>query len=211
MSKIKVKVNYSLLLFLLVMLFLSKYTEIFVIISTILIHELAHIACAYIFGYRSFKIELSMFGGMCYVDIDDRRKISSIIIYLSGIMINLIIVIISYILEKDHNQEDVFLNVIRSYRHYNILIMIFSILPIYPLDGYRVINVFLRNSYKISYISIIILFIINIYYKSMGLFILTLFLVLKNRKIKEEEISKKLRTIYKNLINTNKTIVIKKD
>lgn len=201
MSNIRIKTNYSLIIFLIVMLYLSKLTEICVIIGTIIIHELSHIICAYIFGYRGFKIELSMFGGMCYMNIDTRRKVSSCIIYLSGIIINLVLIVLSIILIKKKvcsEEVDYVLNVIK---HYNIIMVLFSVLPIYPLDGYRVINLYIKNSYKVSYAFIVLLFITNVYFQSIGLLILSIFLLYKNRRVKDEELNLKLRTIYEDLIN----------
>ena len=201
MSNIRIKVTYSLMIFLIVMLYLSKLTEIFVIIGSIIIHELSHIICAYIFGYKGFKIELSMFGGMCIMNIDTRRKVSSCIIYLSGIFINLLLIVLSILLTRKNicsEEIDYILNVVK---HYNIIMVVFSVLPIYPLDGYRIISLFTRNSCKVSYAFIVLLFIINVYFQSVGLLILSIFLLYKNRTVKDEELNLKLRTIYKELIN----------
>jgi len=169
------------------MLYLSKYQEIIVIISSIIMHELAHVFVAYLFGYKNFRIELSMFGGMCYLNINNKKKLSALIIYSAGIIMNLCIILISMLYDNELS---------KVYMHYNLIMLIFSVLPIYPLDGYRILSIFFRNKMIIiSITSIIILLVSNIYFKSIGLLILCLFLILKNFKIKEDITNQKIREI----------------
>jgi len=183
----KFKINYSLFIFLILMLYLSKYQEIIVIISSIIMHELAHVFVAYLFGYKNFRIELSMFGGMCYLNINNKKKLSALIIYSAGIIMNLCIILISMLYDNELS---------KVYMHYNLIMLIFSVLPIYPLDGYRILSIFFRNKMIIiSITSIIILLVSNIYFKSIGLLILCLFLILKNFKIKEDITNQKIREI----------------
>ena len=79
---------------------------------------------------------------------------------------------------------------------YNYLILAFNLLPIYPLDGGRLINIFLRTiipykkSLKISfYLSFIIILFLLIYKKTVVFLIIIFFILYKSyeekRKIKE--------------------------
>lgn len=187
------------------MLYLSKYIEIIVIISSVLLHEASHVLLAYIFGYRNIKVELSMFGGMCYMNIDNKRKTSSTIIYISGCVMNLLIIFVTLICENIYkiNNSFEFINILQIYRHYNIILLVFSLLPIYPLDGFRLLDIYLKDNvvYKLSYIFIGIIFILNIYFKSVGMLIVLIFLLYKNIKMKDELVNNKLKLICNHLLN----------
>ena len=75
------------------MLYLSKQIEIIVIISSIVMHEFAHILTSKLYGYKDYKLEISMFGGSCYLNIDNTKKLSSFIIYNEEIIYFNIIII----------------------------------------------------------------------------------------------------------------------
>ena len=79
-----------------------------------------------------------------------------------------------------HNSFE-FINILQTYRHYNIILLVFSLLPIYPLDGFRLLDIYLKDNvvYKLSYIFIGIIFILNIYFKSVGMLIVQIFLLYK--------------------------------
>lgn len=97
------------------------------------------------------------------------------------------------------------------------MMIIFSLLPIYPLDGYRVyatiLNCIFDEEYSynfllvLSLLSIVILFVVNIFTKSLGFFLIISFLIIKQIKyhyrIKQNI---KLKNFYysialKNIIN----------
>ena len=61
MVKCNVKFTFSYLLFLILMLYVSKISEIIIISLSIFIHELFHVFISFIFGNRKIKIEVSMF------------------------------------------------------------------------------------------------------------------------------------------------------
>lgn len=184
------------------MLYLSKQIEIIVIISSIVMHEFAHILTSKLYGYKDYKLEISMFGGSCYLNIDNTKKLSSFIIYISGVIVNILVIILSYYMKKIKPEYNIF----DIYIHYNIILIIFSLIPVYPLDGYRMLSLFICNKKKIinckniSRAFILIMFIINIYFKSVGLLILNIFLMFKDREREKEEYFVKIKTIC-NLYN----------
>lgn len=72
------------------------------------------------------------------------------------------------------------------FRNYNYAILVFNMLPVYPLDGGRLLNLFLckvipyKYSLKISiYISFIISIILFIKYSSISFYLVLVFLVIK--------------------------------
>ena len=127
------------------------------------IHEMGHIFCAFLFKWHIKQIVCLPIGFLLkFEDSLNKPLIEEFIISISGIIFQLIF--ISFI----HN----YYLVISS----NI-ILIFNILPIYPLDGAKVINIILnkitnfKTSYfltlQISFITIIILISLSIINKSL--------------------------------------------
>ena len=141
-------------------------------------------------------------------------SIKKIVLALGGPITNIICIIITLILnEKINLEKNIYENIIYA----NLLIAIFNMLPIYPLDGGRVIkeltHIFLgiRNSYKYTQlISEITLYIITalssiliLYYKNIAIFIIVVylwFIVYKNKKeiVNKEKIYKTIEK-YKNI------------
>ena len=94
MVKCNVKFTFSYLLFLILMLYVSKISEIIIISLSIFIHELFHVFISFIFGNRKIKIEVSMFGGICNIDTSLMSKNKRIIVYIFGIFANVILIFI---------------------------------------------------------------------------------------------------------------------
>lgn len=196
----RVKVSYTYLLFLILMLYISKYSEIVIITLSILLHELSHIICYLLLrnkksNHKRIVIEISMFGGVCNLDLTSLPKYKKVLIYLSGIFINLLLIIIN-----KYFIINIYSNIIIKY---NLLLLIFSLLPIYPLDGFRILKEFINDKYirKISIFSIFIILIMNIYFKSLGLLIILIYLFLKQKKIEDEDLYSKLIDIKNNKLS----------
>lgn len=197
MIKCNVKFTFSYLFFLILMLYVSKISEIIIITLSIFVHELFHVFVSIIFGNRKIKIEVSMFGGICNIDTSIMTKWKRIIIYLFGVIANIIIIIIfKYAYICSYSEMII---------KYNLMLILFSLLPIYPLDGYRIIREIFteKKSIIISYITLLIAFFINIYLKSVGILIVLIYLFFKQRNSKEEELFRKLLQI-KNTCNYEK-------
>ena len=123
-------------------------------------------------------------------------SIKRIILALGGPITNIICILIAILIRENMYIEKVFFeNIIYA----NLLIAIFNMLPIYPLDGGRVIKeithifIGLRKSYRYTQIiSEICLYIITalssvliLYYKNIAIFIVVTylwFIVYKNKK-----------------------------
>ncbi len=164
---------------------ISGYIKNIVIIYIICIfHELGHILYIKLFKYKVVSIEILPFG--LYTNIDKLLNSSinkDIIISLGGILNQILLFIIIYIFKENIN--------IITYNlliKYNVIILLFNILPIIPLDGNNLLHLLLEkyysyhNSYYINlYISIIflIIFILINYLYKIDNYIIISFLIYK--------------------------------
>lgn len=147
--------------------------------SLIFIHELGHFLTAKYFKWNTDKIYIYPLGGITkFNDSINRPLKEEFIIMLMGPIFQLIYFLILYSLGVD---DIIF---------FNNLLLVFNLLPIYPLDGGKILNIFLSYcfSYRLSYsITIIISFIcyflllifLLLYYKSTFFFIILTSLLFK--------------------------------
>lgn len=204
----------------LVLFYFTKQIEIYALIMIFaIIHELGHLVAGILMGMKPEKIELMPFGlSVSFkININEYNKkikkgnnleTKKILIALAGPLTNLIMILITYRLKID---------IIKSMLivYTNFLIMIFNLLPIYPLDGGRILKGILHISFgkrksekyinnisKITVIiitaitSILILYIQNISFILIDIYLWYLI-------IKEDLIYKKREEIYKKILENN--------
>lgn len=172
--------------------------NVLLIISALLImHELGHFITAKLFGIKVDKIYIYPFGGISKFHIPlNYSIIKEFLILINGPLLQEITKMLLISLFPRYNE------LIVTY-HYSILI--FNLLPIYPLDGGKIVNLLLSliNPYKkaikvsvfISYITIIIILLLNINNIKINTLVMVLFLVYK---VFME--SKKIGTRYENFL-----------
>lgn len=143
----KIKINLNIFLFL-ILFFLTNQLEVYTLVMAFaLIHELSHLVCGIILGFKANTLKVMPLGFSIEFEtvVEDYNKkvvksnmitVKKIIVALSGPLINLLIVIFGIIFNIDSN-------IIYS----NLLILIFNLIPIYPLDGGRI----LKNVFKIFF------------------------------------------------------------
>ena len=135
--------------------FLMGYFKIYLIFMFILIiHELGHIITSLYFKWKIDKIIILPFGLLIkYNELINRPIKEEFIIAISGILFQLLVFKINI--------------------YYSILIIIFNLLPIYPLDGSKILNLILNKitNFKLSYI-------LTIYISYINLFIILIFIII---------------------------------
>lgn len=144
------------------------------------IHELCHYLMAYSFHFEIEKIELLPFGAYLFLnDYGLKPKINELCVVLAGLschfFIYMILRRITSILFVDYLLK------------INELVFVFNLLPIYPMDGYRLLLILLQNSFdmqKACYasfkISIFFLCFLYVRCRYLNNYIIFLYLVYQN-------------------------------
>lgn len=139
-----IKLNLN--IFLLLILFLvTNQIEIYALIMVFaLIHELGHLLFGVILGFKADTLKIMPFG-FCIefkTKVEDYNEkimksnilsIKKIIVALGGPLTNFLIILIGVICNTESN-------IIYA----NLLILLFNLIPIYPLDGGRILNNILK-------------------------------------------------------------------
>ncbi len=162
------KINIFTYLFLLLSMLSGYFREIIIVYFILFFHELGHFFLMKFYKINVNKITFYPYGGM----IDSNMLINTnskkvLIISLGGIIMQLILYLVVFMFYK--------FNLINSYYYlmfikYNFYILIFNLIPLYPLDGFKIFNSFFelflpfRVSLRISFILNIIFLIMFMYY-----------------------------------------------
>ena len=129
-----------------VLFLLTNQIEIYAVIMIFaLLHELGHLCAGLALGFKPKSMGINPFGFQIEfkTKIEDYNKkikkgnelcLKKIVIALAGPIVNLFIVIICLLI----NEKTIISKEIIIYS--NILLVIFNLLPIYPLDGGRVLK-----------------------------------------------------------------------
>ena len=145
--------------------FTASFIPFFVISFLIIIHELGHFLTAKLMGVEVDKIYLYPFGGISKFHMPLNISIFKefLILMMGPIFQNIAALILCFLLPKDRE-------IILIY-HFGILI--FNLLPIYPLDGGKLLNLifslhfsFQKSFYFVIMISYFVLFFLFLLYSS---------------------------------------------
>lgn len=175
------KIKVDLKIFLIIILYiLTKNIEVFAMsFIFILLHELGHAITGITLGLKIKKININVFGLSIEFENYGKERINNkIIIDTAGPAINIISFIVAVIFK---NKEIAYIN---------ILLAIINLLPIYPLDGGRIVKNLLlkKHNYKqvvgytekISKNTLIIITAVSslviLYIKNFGIFLVIIYL-----------------------------------
>ena len=136
---------------------ITGYFKNFLLFSLIIIiHEFGHVTASLIYKWKIKKVVILPRGGITIFDeIISKYLNEEFVILIFGPLFQIIFYLI-YTYIFGFNQ---------ILYNYNLILLLFNLLPIYPLDGYKLLNIILNIffSFKLSHlISIIISLIINI-------------------------------------------------
>ncbi len=194
----------------LILFYFTKQIELYATIMFFcIIHELGHLISGILLGMKPEKLELMPFGLSVSFKLypkDYNKKIGKsnlleikkILVAIAGPLTNLVIIFIIKNIDVNFLSNKICI-------YANLLIMLFNLIPIYPLDGGRILKGVLslkfgkkkarEYSNNISNLFIIILTVISsiaiYYFKNIAIFVIIIFLwllVIKENKIHRQMI-----------------------
>ncbi|WP_230459083.1 M50 family metallopeptidase [Terrilactibacillus tamarindi] len=124
-------------------LFTGHFWEVCTIVFIVFIHECGHGISALIFGWHVESIQLLPFGGVAKVDNHvDKPAYQELIVTISGPIQHLWLPLVSYLLLNTGvwNSENH-----QLFLFYNKMILVFNLLPIWPLDGGKILRIILQK------------------------------------------------------------------
>jgi len=180
---LRIRIDLKIFIFLTLFYFSNQLRIYLIIMLFSFFHEIGHILIAKLLNMKVEKIEIMPFGLSVSFYKNFNTSIKEIYVAIAGPIISLILGVLCCYIDLNYitTEEAVYSN---------LLIMLFNLIPIYPLDGGRIIKGILnlklglikseRLTNKISNITIIILTIISsiavYYYKNIAIFLICIFL-----------------------------------
>ncbi len=121
----KFSIDFSFLILLGIIGLSPKQDILLKLILALFLHELGHILWILLFRYKIEHLRLSIFGFFLKLEHTKEEWVEDLLIYSGGILMNLI----CFLCVPDP-----------VFQKINLLLLIFNLLPIYPLDGFQVIR-----------------------------------------------------------------------
>lgn len=125
----------------------GQFWELLTLFMIVFIHELGHALVAILFKWKVRQVMILPFGGYCEVDEHGNRPLmEELLVILAGPIQHVFIACIVFVLQLSLVMNDEYALFIQQM---NLAILLFNLLPIWPLDGGRLLQVILsqRKSY----------------------------------------------------------------
>lgn len=168
----------------------------------IVFHELSHMLVASIFGVHTKRLNIKLSGLNIEIDQKKDKGIKWFLIFLAGPLSNLVLSIMFY--------------KIQMVCIINTALMLINIMPIYPLDGYNILdslfykldlktkNKLLKNIELITFAILSTLGIMQlVFYKNVSLILMDIYIYLQNKSYEKKHNSDLYQKYYKNITKIN--------
>jgi stage IV sporulation protein FB len=126
----------------------AQFKQLFMIFLIVLIHELGHALAALFFSWRIKRILLLPFGGVAEVEEHGNRPMKQeLIVALAGPIQHIWLVAVSFLFMKIGwmNHE-----LFQTFFEYNLAIFLINLLPIWPLDGGKLLFLLFTHYWPFS-------------------------------------------------------------
>lgn len=164
----KIDIKVSTLVFIILATLLGQLKPVLLLFLIAIIHELFHLLMCLVLKVKINRFTILPFGANLEIEgVEQLSSIKQCLIYIAGplsVFFNLIWIHLFF------KSNFIHLITFNYLLHYNLMMCILNLLPIFPLDGYMIIKSFLQLKYpykkslKISIITSIIFFILFIIY-----------------------------------------------
>ncbi len=134
-KRIKLEINILLLVILPAAFFTGFIKEYFLLNASMLLHELGHIAVAYLYGMEIYKVKILPVGINAVISSKNENERNIICLYMAGAVVNLLLaatgVILIALFFRDSKSIPFFI-------YSNLYLAVFNLIPVYPLDGGKI-------------------------------------------------------------------------
>ncbi|MGV3467094.1 MAG: site-2 protease family protein [Heyndrickxia sp.] len=116
----------------------ARFNELLTLLFILFIHEMGHGVAAHFFSWRIKKISILPFGGVAEMDEHGNRPLKEeFIVIAAGPLQHVWLSILVFVLWSqqvisDHN--------FHMFMEFNLMILLFNLLPIWPLDGGKLLH-----------------------------------------------------------------------
>ncbi|MEH7106620.1 M50 family metallopeptidase [Bacillus sp. JJ1764] len=126
----------------------AHFLEVCLLLGIIFVHEMGHAVAASFFSWRIKKISLLPFGGVAEMDEHGNRPLrEEAIVVLAGPLQHLWMMAAAYgLLQFNLVPDDLY----RLFLQFNIMILLFNLFPIWPLDGGKLVFLFLSTAHSFT-------------------------------------------------------------
>ena len=210
----KFKISFLLYIFIILSILTASFKNILIIFTLITIHELGHGLMASILGIKIDKIILYPLGGLTKINMPINTSIfKELLILINGPLFQQLAYYLLLLIFKEEKE---------LIKNYHVLLLVFNLLPIYPLDGGKLVLLLLELllPFKrclnyiifISYLIVIFLFIrLNIYKLNILItFIFILIIITKEINKKNHIFNKFILERYLTTYNYRIKTIVKK-
>ena len=167
-NKTKIRIEYSFLLMIAFSVLLKSRNIAFVLLFSSM-HEIGHLIALLIFGGRAKEINISFYGiGLKYDYSFSFLK--ELLLFSAGIIVNLLLCLLN-------------IN-----RNINLSLALINMLPLYPLDGGRILKLILNKLFylnvsdyifkTVSFIVLALLVLYSIYAKNYSLILIIIYIII---------------------------------
>lgn len=142
----QIKINIQIFLFIILFILTKQIENYAIIMIFAFIHELGHMVAGLVLKLKPKELKLMPFGiAVIFEDYGYKKllEIKKILIAIAGPATNIIISIVTLFLNINLELKEMIM-------YSNILIALFNLMPLYPLDGGRIIKGILKIKYDIE-------------------------------------------------------------